>query len=887
LETAFVQHSVARRAAVLQRIVGITLGVIIALSSLTLFAFDRQQAATNNANDLAAEVVVRSTAQSVAVTREAEAVAAQATAVAEASARATQEAVAIAQRDLARSRELAVVAQGQLDDDPEEALLIAIAANKITRTFESEAALRTALQASPVRSRFAQAGKAVQAAAFAPHGDQLLITGMAAGAPFAHLLDFPALTTKLTLPTVEGYYPTTNGFSPQGTYLWVVYDDRTLQIWDAERGTTVLTAPAPVVGWFPDESRIVTANAADDSLLQIWDLRLGKVLSTLGEPGPETANPRLIQVTPDQQQVVLVSWPDSDFAVTAWDLQSGAQITHFTVDPSIAFSPDGGVMAYGQHEAVVLRDTVRQTVIMSMTQHTADVYQTVFSPDGRYLASAAGDNSVYVWQIADEPPNAALIPAFSVPTSGDTQLAFAPDRPLLLTWDDRNGLLAGWSTQTKSTQIATLATGQRIQQLSFAPQGGYFVTVDDDGALRTWNTNFGEEWVNVPPLPQFTTTGMASAHLSPDSKTLAVTVDNQLRFFDVTTRTWLTTTLTMTQSVRNFTFTPDGAQLVAYGESALAWWNVAGGELLGTLSTVSATVSSAVLDPIGQYGAATLAVREPNPEIGNEVRQTVVLWQSATRQWRPLADIPHYRAVETLSFAPDGATLLVVGSTAVNEAGANHLVRVWDVVTGQLRFAQDFGPETAVQYLPDGRHLLIVRREELSLWDIQGGSQLARMIPESPLSTRTMSITADGRRFVLPDGFSSTARVWDLSTLRPLFSLIGHEPNSTITTVQFSNDGQLILTASSGDNTMRLWDGESGALLSVLPYASEHELSTDGRFVMSKSGFGLPSLYLARFADLLTLAQSRSTRRLTCEERRDFLHEAVVCPVATPIPVAS
>jgi WD40 repeat protein len=592
-------------------------------------------------------------------------------------------------------------------------------------------------------------------------------------------------------------------------------------------------------------------------------------------------------VTPDQQQVILVSWPDFDYAVTAWDLQSGAQITRFTVDPSVAFSPDGGLMAYGQQEAVVLRDTVRQTVIMSATVHTADVSQTVFSPDGRYLASAAGDNSVYVWQIADAPPNAALIPAFAVPTSGDTQVAFAPGRPLLLTWDDYNGLLAAWSTQTKSTQVATLATGQRIQQLSFAPRGANFVTIDDDGALRTWSADFGEEWGNVPPLPQFTTTGMDSAHLNPAGQTLAVTTDNQLRFFDIARRTWQPSTLTMTQTVRDFAFTPDGAHLVAYGENTLAWWNIAGAEPLGTLSTVSATVSSAVLDPTGQYGAATLAVRQPNPELGSDVTQTVVLWANATRQWRPLADVPPYRSVETLSFAPDGTTLLAVGSTAVNEAGANHLVRVWAVATGQLRFAQDFGPETAVHYLPDGRQLLIVRREELSLWDLAQGTQLATVTPASPLSTATLAITADGKRLILPDGFSSTAQVWDLPTLLPRFSLIGHAPGSTISTVQVSHDGRLIATASSGDNTIRLWDGESGALLSVLPYASEHELSADGRFVMSKSGFGQPRLYLARFADLLALAQSRVTRPLTCEERRDLLHEAVVCPVATPMPVAS
>ena len=887
-ETQFVQSSVARRATVLKRIVALTLAVIVALSALTIFAFDRQRQATNSANSLAAEVIVRSTAQSVAVTRAAEALAAGATAVAETKARATQEAIAVTQRDLARSRELAVVAQGQLDADPEQALLIALAANTITRTFESEGALRAALQASPVRGRFALAGKKVQAAAFSPRGDQLLVTGMAANAPFAQLLDFPALTSRLTLPTTDGYYPLTTGFSPQGTYAWAIYDETTLQIWDVQRGTEVLTVPAAAVAWFLDESTIVTANTTDGTFVQRWDLRQGKVIATLGEQGADRAYPRLLRVTPDQQQVILVTWPDFDFAVTAWNLQSGAQVAHFTVDPSISFSPDGGLMAYGQDAAVVLRDTVRQTVIMSATAHTANVMQTVFSPDGQRLASIGGDNSVYVWQVVDEPPNTALIPAFAVPTSGSIQVAFAPDRPLLLVWDERNGLLTWWSTQTKAMQIARGATGQVIRRLSFAPHGGYFETVDDKGALRLWSTDLGAEWATVPPLPQLTTTGTASAHLSPDGKNLAVTVDQHLRFFDLTTQDWQRTTLTMTQLLRDFAFTPDGRQVIAYGDNELAWWRVADGLPLGTLTTFSATVSSAALDPTGQYGAATLALKQVDPVTSEQtIAQRVTLWATATGQWLPLADAPPYRAIDTLDFAPDGRTLLAVASTSIDEGGANHLVRVWDVPTGKLRFAQDFGPETAVHYLPDSQRLLIVRREELSLWDLVQGRQLATVIPATPLSTGTLAISADGQRAILPDGFSSTAQVWDLTTLQPLFSLVGHAPNSRISTIQSSQDGTIILTASSGDDTLRLWDGATGTLLSVLPYARDHELSADGRFVMSKDGFGPPKLYLARFADLLALAQRRVTRDLTCAERRDLLHAAVVCPVATPIPVAS
>ncbi len=148
-----------------------------------------------------------------------------------------------------------------------------------------------------------------------------------------------------------------------------------------------------------------------------------------------------------------------------------------------------------------------------------------------------------------------------------------------------------------------------------------------------------------------------------------------------------------------------------------------------------------------------------------------------------------------------------------------------------------------------------------------------------------MSLSADGRRLVVPDGFTSTARVWDLATQQSLFELRGH--NGEISFVQFSPDGKLILTASAGDQSVRLWNGMTGELLTVLPYANNVELSTDGRFVLSRQSFGAPQVYLARFDDLLDLARSRVFRRLTCTEQRNFLHAPLNCPAATPQPVAS
>jgi WD40 repeat protein len=148
-----------------------------------------------------------------------------------------------------------------------------------------------------------------------------------------------------------------------------------------------------------------------------------------------------------------------------------------------------------------------------------------------------------------------------------------------------------------------------------------------------------------------------------------------------------------------------------------------------------------------------------------------------------------------------------------------------------------------------------------------------------------MSFSADGTRMIVPDGFSATARLWDLAARQPLFSISGQR--SRIDRLQLSPDGALILSSSPNDPNVRLWDGATGTLKSEITLsARDVELSTDGRYLLATSD-GKTGLYLVRFDELVALARTRVTRPLTCEEERDFLHNPVECFVPTPRPVSS
>ena len=116
------------------------------------------------------------------------------------------------------------------------------------------------------------------------------------------------------------------------------------------------------------------------------------------------------------------------------------------------------------------------------------------------------------------------------------------------------------------------------------------------------------------------------------------------------------------------------------------------------------------------------------------------------------------------------------------------------------------------------------------------GTSLIRTLAGHSASVYGVAVTADGRRAVSASG-DNTLKVWDLESGQELRTLAGH--SDPVYGVAVTADGRRAVSAS-GDNTLKVWDLESGQELRTLAghsaFVSGVAVTADGRRAVSASG---------------------------------------------------
>jgi serine/threonine protein kinase/WD40 repeat protein/tetratricopeptide (TPR) repeat protein len=276
------------------------------------------------------------------------------------------------------------------------------------------------------------------------------------------------------------------------------------------------------------------------------------------------------------------------------------------------------------------------------------VREVVFTPDGRYFATASEDTTARVWETATGRPAGPPLPH----TNWVATVAFGPDGETLAAGDfGPAGLIKLWDWRTGQEVRPPLRHDDIVIKVSFSPDGRYLA------ALKTgdWSKN-----------PEFLVWEVESAR--------AV-----LRVRHIGPGYWLPDTIR---------FRPDSRAVTAGdGSRVLRLWEVPSSKLLGERPLDDEGVTRFAPDGRVVASATNLGVR---------------LLDGDTLAPLPAGYLPHPDPIQDVAFSPDGAFLLTA-----HESGSAQL---WDLATRKLVGppAVLLGPIRAVTFTPDGRTCLCV-----------------------------------------------------------------------------------------------------------------------------------------------------------------------------------
>ncbi|MBE8970930.1 hypothetical protein IQ277_33440 [Nostocales cyanobacterium LEGE 12452] len=444
-------------------------------------------------------------------------------------------------------------------------------------------------------------------------------------------------------------------FNPKGDQIITASDDQTVKLWSRDGKTRPKNLNQDSKHRNQDSGTVVSVDftsdgqffvtGSTDGTVQLWS-REGKLKRTLQHPGTEDV--WSVSISGDGQIIASGSvdgtirlWTQDGRLLDTWVVHKG-QIT------SVTFSPDGKMLATAGNDGIVKLWQIKRKWLNVLVGHEKNVLDAKFSPDGKMIASASYDGTVRIWSREGK----LLFAPLTNHKKKVNTVSFSPKVNIIASGGD-DGTIKIWDINGKFQR--TLGTHENsVIFVSFSNDGKMLASASADGTAKLWSLDGNKEI----PLKRHKDRVLSVA-FSPDGKTIATAGDDGSVKLWSSSGQFLHEWPAHTSVIWSVSFSPKDGQTIitASNDKTIKLWRRDGTLITPPLSGHTTPVYHATFSYDGKIIASASS------------DQTIKLWRRDGKLITTLNG--HTSMVHNVSFSHDSKWLV--------SAGADKVVLLWDV----------------------------------------------------------------------------------------------------------------------------------------------------------------------------------------------------------------